>query len=74
MMGNCFVEQDATEEIISNVSAFCAECYNEIIKNETIFYDMKNCCYVCKPCQELLQTNLDFNCEPISSRESSLFS
>ena len=73
MIGNCFVKQEATVEIISNVAAFCAECYNEIIKDETIFYDMKNCCYLCEACQEVLAENLDINCEPISSKENSLF-
>jgi hypothetical protein len=74
MTGNCFVSQVATSEIISNVASFCAECYNEIIKNETIFYNMKNCCYLCETCQEVLVEALDINCESISSEENSLFS
>lgn len=73
MMGNCFVRQEATLEIISNVASFCAECYNEIIKNETIFYDMRNCCYLCEACQKVLEENLDINCEPINLGENSLF-
>jgi len=74
MTGNCFVSQVATLEIISNVASFCAECYNEIVKDETIFYDMKNCCYLCETCQEVLSENLDINCESISSEGNSLFS
>ena len=74
MIGNCFVRQEATSEIISNVASFCAECYTEIIKDETIFYDMKNCCYLCETCQEVLSENLDTNCESISSEGHSLFS
>ena len=73
MTGNCFVRQEATLELISNVTSFCAECYNEIIKDETIFYDMKNYCYLCETCQETLAEKLDINCEPISSDAASLF-
>jgi hypothetical protein len=73
MTGNCFVRQEATLEIISNVASFCAGCYNEIIKDETIFYDMKNCCYLCEACQEALEENLDINCEPINLGGNSLF-
>ncbi len=72
-MANCFVKQEATEEIILNVASFCAQCYSEIIKNETIFYDMQNCCYLCESCQEVLAENLDINCEPIDSKGHSLF-
>ena len=73
MTGNCFVRQVATIKILSNVASFCAECYNEIIKDETIFYDMKNCCYLCEACQEALSENLDMNCEPINAEVNSLF-
>ena len=73
MIANCFVRQVATAEIISNVASFCAECYSEIIKDETVFYDMKNCCYLCEACQEALAANLDINCEPINSELNSLF-
>ena len=74
MVGNCFVSQVATSQIISNVANFCAECYTEIIKDETIFYDMKNCCYLCEACQEVLAENLDINCESTGSEDNSLFS
>ena len=73
MIGNCFVRQVATAEIISNVASFCAECYSEIIKEETIFYDMRNCSYLCEVCQEAFSENLDSNCEPCSVGSSSLF-
>ena len=73
MIGNCFVRQEATVAIISNVASFCAECYSEIIKDDTIFYDMKNCSYLCEACQEALAENLDSNCDPLSSEEKSLF-
>ena len=74
MIGNCFVRQEATAAIISNVASFCAECYGEIIKDDTIFYDMKNCSYLSEACQEALAENLDTNCEPLTSGSSSLFS
>ena len=74
MIANCFVRQEATSEIISNVASFCAECYTDIIENETIFYDMKNCCYLCEACQDVLSKKLDINCDPINLGGNSLFS
>jgi len=72
-MSNCFVEQVATTAIIKNVASFCAECYSEIIEEDTIFYNMQNCSYLCKACQEALSESLDTNCEPLVSGNSSLF-
>jgi len=73
-MSNCFVRQVATISIINNVASFCAECYNEIIEEDTIFYNMQNCSYLCKVCQEALAESLDSNCERLSSESGSLFS
>jgi len=73
-MGNCFVRQVATVAIINNVASFCAECYNEITEEDTIFYNMQTCSYLCEACQEALSENLDSNCEPLSSESSLLFS
>jgi hypothetical protein len=73
MTASCFVRQEATLKIISNVASFCAECYTEIIKDETIFYDMKNCCYLCEGCQEALAESLNIDCESINSEGISLF-
>jgi len=72
-MSNCFVRQVATLSIINNVASFCAECYSEIIEEDTIFYNMQNCSYLCQACQEALAENLDSNCESLSSEQSSLF-
>jgi hypothetical protein len=72
MSGNCFVRQLATSELISNVASFCSECYAEISENETVYYDMQNCRYLCTFCQEKHQEHLDENCEPIIIN-SSLF-
>ncbi len=73
MTANCFIRQNATLEIIANVTSFCAECYDNIIEDEIIFYDMKNCCYLCVACQEALAENLNSNCEPINLEGNSLF-
>jgi len=73
MIADCFVRQQASIEIIANVTSFCSECYSDIVKDETIFYDMKNCRYICASCQEKLQETLDMNCEPITSGENVLF-
>jgi len=72
MSGNCFVRQQATSGLISNVASFCSECYCEINEKETVFYDMQNCRYLCISCQKKYQESLDANCEPIVSN-SSLF-
>jgi hypothetical protein len=72
MSGNCFVKQLATSELISNVASFCSECYSEISKNEIVYYDMQNCCYLCTLCQEKHQKKFDKNCEYLISN-SSLF-
>ena len=73
-MSNCFVRQVATVTIINNVASFCAECYSEIIEDDTIFYNMQNCSYLCESCQEALAESLDSNCERLSSESGSLFS
>ena len=72
MSGNCFVKEQATAKLISNVASFCSECYNEISENETIFYDMQNCRYLCETCQLKYQESLDENCESLVDN-SSLF-
>jgi hypothetical protein len=73
MISNCFLSQTATVEILSNVTSFCSECYTDIAYDEVIYYDMKNCCYICQLCQEKIQENLDIDCEPINREENSLF-
>ena len=72
-MGNCFVMQEATDDIIKNVVNFCSECYSEITSNEIIFYDMKNYCYLCESCQLERQEMIDINCESLEIEKSSLF-
>jgi hypothetical protein len=73
MSGNCFLREEATAEIITNVASFCSECYGEIVERNIIFYDMQNYCYLCETCQEQHQANLDENCEPLNHSDSSLF-
>jgi len=73
-MGNCFVRQVATAEMIIYVASFCSKCYNEIVEEDTVFYNMQTCSYLCEACQEALEEQLDSNCEPLSSGSSSLFS
>ena len=73
MIGSCFLKQEATAEIISNVASFCAQCYADIIQNQTIFYDMRNYNYLCECCQTELQESVDSNCEPLDVDNNSLF-
>jgi len=62
-MNNYFLKEKATNEIITNVASFCSECYIEIIEKQTIFYDMKNYCYLCESCQSVLNEQTDINFE-----------
>ncbi len=69
-----FVREAASSELIANVASFCSECYNQIETNETIFYDMKNYRYLCSPCKDLFQEQLDNKGEIMKSDNNSLFS
>ena len=73
MSSNCFVRQEATLEIIKNVTNFCSECYDEIFQESIIFYDMKNFRYLCMSCQAKIEENLDNDCELVNSDSNSLF-
>lgn len=73
MIHDCFLRQTATLEILSNVAHFCSECYKDLDKDEVIYYDVKNCRYVCQTCQEKIQETLDMDCEPIKKEEKNLF-
>ena len=55
MSENSFLREKATENIINNVASFCSECYSSLSKNQTIFYDTKECRYLCSFCQEQIQ-------------------
>lgn len=73
MSENSFLRQEATSEIISNVAGFCAECYTVIQPNETIFYDMHNCRYLCQSCQEKSRVKVDDSCDALNQNNSTLF-
>ena len=73
MSGNCFLKQEASSESIANVASFCSDCYETIVVEQVIFYDMQNYCYLCEACQEKLEETLDLNCEPIDENRTSLF-
>ena len=73
MSSNCFVRQEATVEIIKNVTNFCSECYNEILQESIIFYDLQNFCYLCESCQLEIEKNRNTNCELTTIDSTSLF-
>jgi hypothetical protein len=54
-----FVRQSATNRILEYVSRFCAECYREFREEETIYYDMERCCYLCSECAEKVEGKTD---------------
>jgi len=73
MSSNCFLRQEASSDIIRNVTNFCADCYGSISQNDIIFYDMQKYRYLCQACLEKIQENLDNNCEPLIIEKKSLF-
>jgi hypothetical protein len=73
MGSNCFLRQEATSEIISNVADFCSECYEVIVPSQVIFYDMDNYRFICKSCQESINKQLEKNCEALNTENSPLF-
>jgi len=73
MGSNCFLRQEATSEIISNVTDFCSECYETIRPSQVIFYDMSNYRFICDTCQESIDKCLDKDCESLNRKNSLLF-
>jgi len=73
MISDCFLEEKASLEILTKVTSFCSECYESISQEETIFYDLKQCRYVCNACQKKIQETLDSNCNPLNTGETGLF-
>jgi len=73
MSSECFITQEATEEILLRVTNVCAECYDDINIGDTIHYDMQSYRYLCECCQEKLCAQMNENCEIIEEEVSSLF-
>ena len=73
MASECFVTQEATQEILLRVTNVCAECYDDINEGDTIHYDMQNYRYLCKDCQESLCAQMNENCEIVEDDAPGLF-
>ena len=73
MSSECFITQEATEEILLRVTNVCAECYDDINIGDTIHYDMQSYRYLCECCQEKLCAQMNENCEIIEGEVPSLF-
>lgn len=73
MGAECFVTEQATEEILLRVTNVCGECYADITVGDTIHYDMQNYRYICMSCQERLSALLDENCEVSEDEGAALF-
>ena len=58
-MSEFFITQIATKEILLKVTNVCAECYSDINRGDTIYYDMQNCRYLCEACQKRLFEQID---------------
>ena len=45
-----FLEERAKKSILEQVSRYCSSCYKEFEIEEVIYYDIKECHYLCKEC------------------------
>ncbi len=63
MSPKCFIDQVATEEIMSRVARMCAECYDEFSEGDHIYYDMQSYRYLCHNCYEEAAAGLNEECE-----------
>ena len=63
MSSACFVTQEATENILLNVTTVCSECYSDLNEGDTIHYDMQSYRYLCHKCQEELCSIMNEDCE-----------
>ncbi len=73
MSENYFIRQLATKDILSNVANFCSECYTPISCNETIFYDMASCRYLCQKCKTKIEEKTNSDCNFIDTKSDLLF-
>jgi hypothetical protein len=73
MSNECFVTQEATEEILLRVTNVCAECYTDLEAGSTIHYDMQNYRYLCDSCQKELCARMNENCEIVNEEDGGLF-
>jgi hypothetical protein len=73
MMSQCFIMQDATEDILLKVTNVCAVCYSDIHVGDTIHYDTQQYHYVCQSCQEEQCAQMDARCEIVEDDEGGLF-
>ncbi|MEY3090026.1 MAG: hypothetical protein RL113_342 [Pseudomonadota bacterium] len=71
--GGCFIAQEATEEILLRVTNVCAECYDDLLPGNMIFYDMQTYRYLCQQCKEDLCARMNENCEVVAEEIPSLF-
>ncbi len=73
MANECFVTQEATEEILLRVTNVCAECYDDLEAGSMIHYDMQNYRYLCDSCQKELCARMNENCEIVDEEAPNLF-
>ena len=72
-MSQCFIMQDATEDILLKVTNVCAICYSDIHLGDTIHYDTQKYHYLCQRCQEEQYEQMDTQCKIVENEEGGLF-
>lgn len=68
MSDRCFVEQEASDEILLRVTNVCGECYTLITSGDIIYYDMQTYRYLCQKCKDELLSRMNENCEIIDDK------
>jgi len=63
MSPKCFIDQIATQELMSRVTRMCGECYDDFKEGNHIYYDMQTYRYLCHTCYQESVTRLDERCE-----------
>jgi hypothetical protein len=59
----CFVSQQADDNILLHVTNVCAECYRDLHAGDSIYYDMLSYRYLCTECAEQLSDQMNDECE-----------
>jgi hypothetical protein len=73
MTKECFVSQEATDEILLRVTNVCAECYNDLVRGEIIHYDLQSYRYLCDCCQQKICSRMNEVCEIVREEDAGLF-
>lgn len=64
-MGNCYVDQIASQDILLRVTNVCGECYGDLKLGDQIYYDMQSYRYLCEGCHKELCDRMNEECKVV---------